>query len=66
MTMRPKDTDLKAIADKEKALRAQQSAHDKGEACDEEDCQDCCGEFIGHEFDPDEGGYCINCGADPH
>lgn len=39
----------------------QQIAHDKNEACDEDDCQECCGEFHGHEFDVDEGGYCM-CG----
>ena len=41
-------------------ITAQDAAHDSGDSCDEEDCQDCCGEFIGHEFDPDEGGYCMN------
>lgn len=26
--------------------------------CDNEECQDCCD----HEYDPDEGYMCLNCG----
>lgn len=50
------------VAQKMHNLRLQEMAHDKGEACDELDCEDCCGEFVGHEFDDSEGGMCINCG----
>lgn len=28
--------------------------------CDEETCQSCCD----HEYDPDEGYMCLNCGTD--
>jgi hypothetical protein len=45
-------------------ITAQEVAHDMGEACDEEDCQECCGDFIGHDHDPDEGMMCINCGKE--
>jgi hypothetical protein len=40
----------------------QDISHEKGEDCEQDDCQECCGEFHGHEYDPDEGGYCY-CGA---
>lgn len=46
--------------------RLQEIAHDSGEPCDEEWCQDCCGEFVGHEHDSSEGGYCLQCGHHPH
>ena len=45
-----------------KAENAQKEAHENGDACEEFDCQDCCGEFYGHEYDTSEGGYC-ECGA---
>jgi hypothetical protein len=44
------------------AKKDQEIAHEKGEDCEHDDCQDCHGEFYGHEYDPDEGGYCM-CGA---
>lgn len=31
--------------------------------CGQSDCQKCCGNN-GHEFDPDEGYTCLNCGKD--
>lgn len=37
-------------------------AHEMNADCEQEDCQDCCGEFHGHEHDPDEGFMCLNCG----
>ena len=43
-------------------ITAQEVLHDMGKPCEDEDCQECCGKFIGHEFDMDEGGYC-QCGA---
>lgn len=48
------------VARKMKELHAQTLAHEKGVACEEDDCQDCCGEFCGHEF---EDYTCLNCGA---
>lgn len=36
----------------------QQEAHDRDRDCYHEDCQTCCS----HEFDPDEGYMCLNCG----
>lgn len=30
------------------------------EGCEEEGCQDCCE----HDYDPDEGMMCLNCGAE--
>jgi hypothetical protein len=47
-------------------ITAQEIAHEEGKPCDEEDCQDCCGEFAGHEHDSSEGGYCLNCGHHPN
>lgn len=29
-----------------------------------EGCRECC-EHVGHEYDPDNGGYCLNCEAHP-
>lgn len=40
----------------------QEIAHEENRTCDEPDCQECCGEYNGHEFDSSEGGYC-ECGA---
>jgi uncharacterized protein (UPF0335 family) len=40
----------------------QELMHEMNQDCEEEDCQECCGEFHGHEFDSSEGGYC-QCGA---
>ena len=42
-------------------ITAQEALHEAGEACDEEDCQECCGKFCGHEF---EDYHCLNCGAE--
>lgn len=35
--------------------------HEMNQDCEESECQDCCEEFHGHEFDSSEGGYCA-CG----
>lgn len=32
------------------------------ENCDDLDCIECCDILDNHEFDADEGGYCLNCG----
>lgn len=37
--------------------------HEAGEDCEREGCEECCGEFYGHEFDTSEGGYCLHCNA---
>lgn len=47
-------------------LELQELAHSQNKPCDEEDCQYCCGEFVGHEFDDSEGGYCLQCNAHPN
>lgn len=39
------------------ALVKQREAHENGDSCEEEKCQECCE----HEHDPDEGMMCINC-----
>lgn len=41
------------------AEKAQKIAHDEGKPCEEDDCQDCCGDFCGHEY---EDYHCLNCG----
>lgn len=43
-------------------VSAQDLAHWYNEDCETEDCQECCGEFYGHDHDPDEGFMCLNCG----
>jgi hypothetical protein len=45
-------------------ITAQDAAHESGNPCDEEDCEECCAEFCGHEYDPGEGMLCINCGKE--
>lgn len=40
--------------------------HLRNEPCEQEVCQECCGEYVGHEYDADEGGYCLNCEAHPN
>jgi hypothetical protein len=58
------------IKELEKQIReqveAQNAAHELGKPCEDEECQDCCGEFTGHEHDSSEGGYCLNCGHHPN
>lgn len=39
----------------------------ENEACeaivdDHDLCVECCGDELGHEYDPDEGGMCLHCG----
>lgn len=45
-------------------LTAQEKAHENGEDCGEDNCEHCCGELVGHEYDDSEGNMCINCGAE--
>lgn len=49
------------VAQKMHELRLQEIAHESGVPCNEDDCQSCCGEFCGHEF---EDYTCLNCGAE--
>mgnify|MGYP003409343842 CR=1 FL=1 len=42
-------------------LKLQEIAHEKGEDCEVDGCESCCGDFVGHEF---EDYCCINCGAE--
>lgn len=48
-------------AKKMQELRFQEIAHYRMEPCEMDDCQDCCGEFVGHEY---EDYHCLNCGAE--
>lgn len=41
--------------------KAQIIAHEKGEDCEVDGCESCCGDFVGHEF---EDYHCLNCGAE--
>lgn len=47
---------------KAEGLDVQALMHEMNQDCDADDCETCCGEYRGHEFDSSEGGHCI-CGA---